>query len=218
MATWFLGKIRFTKEIDAGKFQTVTEAYLLDAVSFTDAEARLYDLLGDNAPDFRVISIVPMKVQEVFHVEGPEVKWYKVKIMITTFDEKIKKEKKNAASFLVNADSIHQAHDRVEEALGRVEDYEITDVALTPILEVVPYTGERTDTVAEIAKDLLDSMQHLSKKGVEVEVSINEPFPEEKKRTWNAEPEKEKPLKTGKDYSPRSKHQNYPKVDSVNYD
>ncbi|WP_420152443.1 DUF4494 domain-containing protein [Siphonobacter sp.] len=139
MATWFLGKIRFTKEIDAGKFQTVTEAYLLDAVSFTDAEARLYDLLGDNAPDFRVTSLSPMKVQEVFHVEGPELKWFKVKILITTFDEKAKKEKKSSASFLINADSIKQAYDRVEDALGRVEDYEITDVSLTPILEVVPY-------------------------------------------------------------------------------
>ncbi len=142
MATWFLGKIRFTKEIDAGKFQTVTEAYLLDAVSFTDAEARLYDLLGDNAPDFRVSSLSPMKVQEVFHVDGPELKWFKAKIIITTFDEKAKKEKKSSATFLVNADSIKQAYDRVEEALGRVDDYEITDVSLTPILEVVPYEAD----------------------------------------------------------------------------
>lgn len=146
MATWFLGKIRFTKEIDAGKFQTVTEAYLLDAVSFTDAEAGLYELFGDNAPDFRVSSLTPFKVQEVFSI-GTETKWYKVKILVTTFDEKAKKEKKTSAAFLVNALSIKQAYDLVEDALGRVEDYEITDVSLTPILEVKQFDIPTTQKV-----------------------------------------------------------------------
>lgn len=146
MATWFQGKIRFTQEVDAGKFQTVTEAYLLDAVSFTDAEARLYAHLGDNAPDFRVSSLAPFKLQEVFHIDGPEIKWFKIKIVITTFDEKARKEKKTTAAFLINADSIKQAYDRVEEMIGRTEDYAIVGVELTPILEVIPY--EIIDQVA----------------------------------------------------------------------
>lgn len=150
MATWFCGKIRFTKEIDAGKFQTVTEAYLLDAVSFTDAEARLYDHLGDNAPDFRVSSLGPYKLQEVFQVEGPEAKWFKVKILITSFDQKSKKEKKTTASFLINADSIKQAYDRVEELIGRVEDYEIVGAELTPILEVIPFDETKPVTVEKL--------------------------------------------------------------------
>lgn len=156
-ATWYLGKIRHTKEVDPGQFKAILEAYLLDAVSFTDAEARLYDLLGNNAPDFRVTSLAPMKIQEVFHVEGPELKWWKVKIVITTFDEKTRKEKKASSAFLVNADGIKQAYDRIEDLLGRVEDYEIAEVALTPILEVVPYEIDQ-QTVTEVADRVFASM------------------------------------------------------------
>lgn len=149
MATWFLGTVSFTKEIEPGKFNTSTEQYLVDAVSFTDCEARLYDLMGDNAPDFKVAAEKKMKLQEVFHVDGPEQKWFKVKIVITTFDEKTKKEKKSASLFLVNADTVKQAYDRVEDLLGRVEDYEITEVALTAILEVIPYQvdGQKLETL-----------------------------------------------------------------------
>ena len=187
MATWFLGKIRYTKEIEPGKFQTITEAYLLDAVSFTDSEARLYDLLGDNAPDFRVTSLAPMKVQEVFHVEGPELKWFKVKIVITTFDEKTKKEKKSSSLFLVNADSVKQAYDRVEDLLGRVEDYEITDVGLTPILEVVPYEvdNQRLDTLRPLdeavnafEREEKDPFAHFEQKETAFERLPEPPSPE----------------------------------------
>lgn len=188
MATWFLGKIRYTKEVEPGKFQTITEAYLLDAVSFTDSEARLYDLLGDNAPDFRVTSLAPMKVQEVFHVEGPELKWFKVKIVMTTFDEKTKKEKKSSSLFLVNADSVKQAYDRVEDLLGRVEDYEITDVGLTPILEVVPYEvdNQRLDTlrpmeeaVNAFEREEKDPFAHFEHKETAFEKLPEPPSPEE---------------------------------------
>lgn len=142
MAHWFLGKIRFSKEVEPNVFKPYTEAYLLDAVSFTDAEARLYGLFGDNAADFQVTGLSPYKVQEVFFQEGAALKWFRVKTVTTTFDEKSQKEKKTSTFFLVNADNARQAYEQVENGLGRVEDYEITDVVLTPILEVVPYEAD----------------------------------------------------------------------------
>ena len=221
MATWFSCKIRFTKEISAGKFQAVTEEYLIDAVSFTDAEAILYDLLGDNAPDFRVVAISPFKVQEVFHVEGPEIKWFKVKIVITTFDEKAKKEKKSPALFLVNAASIKQAYDRVEEALGWVEDYEITDVSLTAILEVVPYEGDRK-SIGEVLSKALKSFDSAGESD-SLAGKLQEMADQDQITMTISTNEQEvkiipKKLKTGKDYAPPSKNQSFPKINTVNFD
>lgn len=138
MAIWFTGKIRFTKEVEPGKFQAINEAYLIDATSYTEAEARLYDIVGDGLPDFKVTSIVPTKVQEVFWQDEFE-KWWKLQITITTYDEKTKKEKKSTSSFILGADTAKDAYSSLEDRLGRVEDYEITGISLTPICSIHPY-------------------------------------------------------------------------------
>lgn len=152
MPNWFLGKIRYQQPIDDSnvgtrneefiKQKTVTEEYLLDAVSYTDAEARLYAQIAANTPDFEVASISRMKLADVFFHEGSET-WYKVKAQFITDDEKTGKQKKTPSLMLVAADSPKQAYERVEQALKTALDpFEITDVNLTKILEIFPYTDE----------------------------------------------------------------------------
>lgn len=142
MATWFLAKIKYTKEIEPEKFKVISEAYLFDAVSYTDAEARLHAQMADNAPAFQLGSLTPMRLVEVFHHEGGE-QWYKLKVVFISYDEQTQKEKKVPHLMLVNAETPKQAYERVKESLGRVDDYTITDVNLTPILEVFPYEAEK---------------------------------------------------------------------------
>ncbi|MCY7350860.1 MAG: DUF4494 domain-containing protein [Cytophagaceae bacterium] len=141
MATWFLAKIKYTKEIEPEKFKVISEAYLFDAVSYADAEARLHEQLATNAPAFQLTTLTPMKLVEVFHHEGGE-QWYKLKVVFISYDEQTQQEKKVPHLMLVNAETPKQAYERVEESLGRVDDYTITDVNLTPILEVFPYEAE----------------------------------------------------------------------------
>ena len=111
MPNWFLGKIRYQQPIDDSnvgsrneefiKQKTVTEAYLVDAVSYTDAEARLYQEIAANTPDFEITNISRMKLADVFYSEeGGEV-WFKVKAMFITDDEKTGKQKKSRASCLL---------------------------------------------------------------------------------------------------------------------
>lgn len=153
MPNWFLGKIRYQQPIDDSnvgtrneefiKQKTVTEAYLVDAVSYTDAETRLYQEIAANTPDFEITNISRIKLADVFHNEGGGETWFKVKAMFITDDEKTGKQKKTPSLMLVNAETPKQAYERVEVSLKTALDpFEITDVNTTKILDIFPYTEE----------------------------------------------------------------------------
>ena len=141
MASWYLGKIRFQKEDETGKLKTTNEAYLVDALSYTEAEARLYEQIVTGASDFTVNSITRMRLADLFAYEDGE-KWFKAKVVYYSVDEKSGKEKKVVNYMLVNAEDIAQALARITESMRTMLiPYETTDLNLTPILDVFPYDG-----------------------------------------------------------------------------
>lgn len=153
MPNWFLGKIRYQQPIDDAtvgtrneefiKQKTVTEAYLVDAVSYTDAETRLYQEIAANTPDFEITDISRMKLADVFHTDDGGDIWYKVKAMFITEDEKSGKQKKTPSLMLVNAHTPKQAYEQIEVSLKTALDpFEITDVNITKILDIFPYNEE----------------------------------------------------------------------------
>ncbi|MBP6386271.1 MAG: DUF4494 domain-containing protein [Pseudarcicella sp.] len=142
MATWYLGKLKYQKEDEAGSLKTITEAYLVDAVSYTDAEARIFEIMASNTPDFQITSLNKMKLSEVFNEENGAETWYKGKVVFISFDEKTQKEKKTPHIMLINAETPKEAYEGLVKNLGNLNDYQITDINLTPILEVVPYEPE----------------------------------------------------------------------------
>ncbi|AYQ31354.1 DUF4494 domain-containing protein [Runella sp. SP2] len=149
MPNWSLVKIKYTQEQENGSFKVITETYLIDCVSFTDAEARAFKVLSEVLKEFTVVSITKMKLSDVFHFEDESgEKWYKVKTFYVSIDDSrgAVKEKKIISYMLVNADSIKQAIERIEKSLATMLiPYEITDVILTPILEVYPYVSEEQE-------------------------------------------------------------------------
>lgn len=142
MSAWYLTKIKYTLQDEQGKQKPVSESYLIDAVSYTEAEARLYGYVASNIPDFQVTGITKMRLQEVFFVEEGAETWFKVKVQYILFDEKTQKEKKVPYQMLINALTPKEAYDLLDERLGKMQDYVITDVNLTTILEVVPYESD----------------------------------------------------------------------------
>lgn len=151
MPTWFIGKIRYQQTDDsaavdtrnegsaeAPKLKTINETYLIDAVSYTDAEARLYRIVADNTPDFEITAIRPMRLSDVFHIEGGD-NWYKCKTYYMTEDDK-GRAKKVLNTMLINGSNLREAHQRLVDNLSSMlVPVEITDINLTPILEVVPH-------------------------------------------------------------------------------
>jgi hypothetical protein len=166
MPSWYLSKIRYQKEDEAGSLQTINEAYLIDAISFTEAEAKCYKLIVTGASDFSVDSIQRMRLADLFEYEDGE-QWFKAKVVYYSVDERSGKEKKIVNYMLVNADGIQQALDRVTEKMRNfLIPYETTDMVLTPILEVFPHTSEE-EAEQEIPANLRPLSEVLAERAEE---------------------------------------------------
>jgi hypothetical protein len=140
MQNWFECKMAYVKIDDDGRERKVSEVYLLDAVSYTDAEARIVQQIQTMVRgEFVVKKITPSNIIEVFPHESGEW-WYKAKIAIVTIDENAGKEKKINQYFLVAADDIKQALQRLEDGLSYIlVPYQVTSITLSNIVDVFPY-------------------------------------------------------------------------------
>jgi hypothetical protein len=163
MPNWFLGKIRYQQPIDDAtvgtrneefiKQKNVTEAYLVDAVSYTDAEGRLYQEIAANTPEFEITNISRMKLADVLMIDDGGETWFKVKALFIMDDEKTGKQKKTPSVMLVNAETPKQAYERVEVSLkSSLDPFEITDVNITKILDIFPYNEEEQRNLRPLAE------------------------------------------------------------------
>ena len=143
MQTWFECKVKYVKIDDDGRERKVSEVYLVDAVTFTDAETRIIQQLQTMVRgEFVVDNIKKSNIVEIFPHEDGEW-WYKAKIAIVTIDENAGKEKKINNYFLVAADDIKQALQRLEEGLSYIlVPYQTTSLAVCNIVDVFPYFGD----------------------------------------------------------------------------
>jgi hypothetical protein len=143
MQTWFECKVKYVKVDDDGRERKVNETYLVDAVSFTDAETRIIQQMQTMVRgEFTVDNIKKSNIVEIFPHENGEW-WYKAKIGIVTIDENAGKEKKINNYFLVAADDIKQALQRLEEGLSYIlVPYQTTSLAISTIIDVFPYFGD----------------------------------------------------------------------------
>lgn len=123
-ATYFECGVRYERQTEDG-MKKVTELYVVDAKTFTEAEARITKNLEPYiSGDFDVMTIKRTRYSEYDNSEGQKI--YKVKIMIVTIDEKTVKEKRTAVYWLVPADNIGEARKKVDDAFANTSlDYEI---------------------------------------------------------------------------------------------
>lgn len=140
MAQWIEVRARYDKMMENGSVKKVTEPYLADALSCTEAEARVTEVTEELQPfisgDFRISSVVTTKIAEIFWDETGD-KFYKVKINFITLDEKTATEKKTASYILVQASSFKEAYDNFIDGMrGTMADYEIEAITETKLVEV----------------------------------------------------------------------------------
>ena len=146
MQTWFECKVKYVKIDDDGRERKVSEVYLVDAVTFTDAETRIIKQMETMVRgEFMVDNIKKSNIVEIFPHENGEW-WYKAKIGIVTIDENAGKEKKINNYFLVAADDLKQALQRLEEGLSYVlVPYQTTSLAICNIVDVFPYFEDKVN-------------------------------------------------------------------------
>ena len=137
MANWFECKVRYDKVQDNGSVKKVNEPYLVDALSFTEAEARIIE---EQTPfisgDFSVSAVKRTKISEIFYDEGGD-RWYLAKVAFTTIDEKSGVEKKTNSLILVQATDFRNAVENFTKGMAdTMADYEIVSIAETPLMDV----------------------------------------------------------------------------------
>jgi hypothetical protein len=139
---WFECKIRYEKTQENGMIKKVTEPYLVDALSFTEAEARIIkEMTPFISGEFTVADITRANISEIFEDETGD-KWYKAKILFITIDERSAAEKKTASYMMVQASDFDTAKDNLSEGMkGTMADYTIDTITETKIMDIFPYVA-----------------------------------------------------------------------------
>lgn len=156
MHTWFECKIRYERVMENGMNKKVTEPYLVDALSFTEAEARIIEEMTPFiSGEFTISDIKRANYSELFPSDEESAdRWFKCKLIFITLDEKSGAEKKTSTQVLVQAADLRDAVKKLDEGMkGTMADYQIASVAETAIMDVYPYSAEEsiTDTISENA-------------------------------------------------------------------
>lgn len=137
MALWIETKVRFDKTMENGTVKKVTEPYLVDALSFTEAETRIIEEVTPFiSGDFDVNAVKKSNIAEIFRDDSGD-KWYKVKVAFITIDEKTAAEKRKASYILVQASDFKSAYDNFIDGMkGTMADFEIVAITETAIMDV----------------------------------------------------------------------------------
>ena len=171
MNTWFECTAKYSKMGEDGREKQVNETYLLDAVSFTEAETRIYkELVSMVSGEFTVTRISKTKLAEIIPSEMGD-RWYKAKVTFITFDEESGKEKRVSQFVLVFSDNVKSAYDQVIDAMkGMMADFEIAGITESPIVDVFPYipdTQKIPDNFSKIISGDDPFMEDVSAESIE---------------------------------------------------
>lgn len=137
--SWFETKLTYEKEINAdGKMKKVSESYLVDAETFTDAEARMNEIMEARG-SFTMDSVKKVRYSELF-LDNKSQRYYKAKVGFITLDEKAGIEKKKYVYMLIQADDLNEALENLKKGMSTsLEDYDIASIQETLIVDVFPY-------------------------------------------------------------------------------
>lgn len=137
MANWFECKARYDKMIENGALKKVTEPYMVDALSFTEAEARIIEELTPFVSgELNITAVKKTKISEIFWDDSAD-KWYLVKVAFITIDEKTAAEKKSVSQILVAGNDFKGAYDNFMEGMkGTMADFDVVAISETQIMDV----------------------------------------------------------------------------------
>lgn len=147
MHTWFECKVKYIKiDETSGRDKKVNEPYLVDAVSFTEAENRIHEELEQMIRgDFQVTNIRMANYSDVFPIENAD-RWFKCKVSYVALDEGAGKEKKVSNQMLVMGNDLREAYDNLMTSLeGMTIDFDVLGINESPIMDVFPYFKDEAE-------------------------------------------------------------------------
>ena len=142
---WFECKVRYDKTLETGLLKKVTESYLVDALSFTEAEERfLQEIEPMMSGEYSVSDIKRAKISELFEsIDTTDDKWYKAKVAYIACDEKKGVEKRTNQIMLIQAKDLRVAVQNLDKGMqGTMGDWDIISIAETPIMDIFKFTAD----------------------------------------------------------------------------
>ena len=142
---WFECKVRYDKTLETGLLKKGTESYLVDALSFTEAEERfLQEIETMMSGEYSVSDIKRAKIAELFEsIDTTDDKWYKAKVAYIAYDEKKGVEKRTNQIMLIQAKDLRVAVQNLDKGMqGTMGDWDIISIAETPIMDIFKFTAD----------------------------------------------------------------------------
>lgn len=138
-STWFEAKVRYDKTMDDGRDKKVTEVFVVDALSFTEAETKITEELSaytSGETFIKAITRAPYS-EVLFSDDSKDDKWYRVKLAFITLDERTDKEKRTLVTYLFQAANIDKTRSYIKEFMGNsMSDYDVASISETQVLDI----------------------------------------------------------------------------------
>ncbi|EDM44486.1 hypothetical protein SCB49_12980 [unidentified eubacterium SCB49] len=155
-ATWYECKVKYRKfDETTGTQKVKTEPFLVDAISYTEAESRITQEISAYLTDSDEIKITNIKVAnyaEIHPFENSD-RWFKSKVALIAFDEESGKERKTNLYLLVQANDVKEAFDNTMQVMkDTMGDYTIPAISESPIMDVFPYFSGEEDEMENLKK------------------------------------------------------------------
>ncbi len=147
-AIWYECKVKYRKTDETGLQKVVTEPYLIDAISYTEAESRINEEMSAYiSEEFKITNIKVANYAEIHPFENTD-RWFKSKVSLLAYDEESGKERKTNMYLLIQANDVKEAFDNTVHVMkGTMGDYTIPAIAESPIMDVFPYFSGEEDAV-----------------------------------------------------------------------
>ena len=141
-ATWFECKIRYEKIMEDGLPKKINDVYVVDALSFSEAEERIIEEMSSYiSGEIEIVDVKIAPYREIFFADDNLAdQWFKAKLSFITIDERSNKEKRTSVMYLVNAGNISSAISNIDKVMsGTMIDYVTTSISATKIFDVFEY-------------------------------------------------------------------------------
>ena len=141
-ATWFECKIRYEKIMEDGLPKKINDVYVVDALSFSEAEERIVEEMSSYiSGEIEIMDVKIAPYREIFFADDNLAdQWFKAKLSFITIDERSNKEKRTSMMYLVNAGNISSAISNIDKVMsGTMIDYVTTSISATKIFDVFEY-------------------------------------------------------------------------------
>ena len=147
---WYECKVKYRKTDETGKQKVTTEPYLVDALSYTEAESRINEEMNAYInEEFKITNIKVANYAEIHPFENTD-RWFKSKVSLLAYDEESGKERKTNMYILLQANDVKEAFDNTVSVMkGTMGDYTIPMISESPIIDIFPYfSGEESELEA----------------------------------------------------------------------